>query len=695
MLQSNLLYGSGLTMEKMKTREGGRSARSSFTRVVSLGVCSALLATGAILVVASPAFALSAPTVTSASPSTLPQGVTSQTVTITGTGFVNTGVDPFAATFSNSGITVTSTAFVSATDATAIISISSVAATGAGNITITNGDGGTGTGTGVFSVTAAPTVASVAPPSLAQNQNLAVVITGSGFETGAVATFSGTGITVNSYSEVNATTEDANITATPTATLGARDVTVTNPDSSTATGTGVFTVTGSGTVTSASPASLAQGATSQVVIITGSGFASGAVATFSGTGITVNSSAYVSSTSETATVTIAANATVGPRNITVTNPDSSAGTGIGVFTVTGSGTISAVTPASLPQGSVGQNLTITGVGFASGAVASFSSAGITVLSTTFVSSTDVTADVTIAPTATLGLSNVTVTNTGGGVASGTGLFTVTGSGTITAVSPASLAQGTTAQNVTITGTGFATGATTAFSGSGITVNSTTFVSATSVTANITIAATATVGARNVTVTDPGGAAAFGTGVFSVTGPLTVTAITPAALARGSVSKSVTITGTGFATGATAAFSSTGITVNSTTFVSATSVTAIVTITATATLGVSNVTVTDPGGAVGAGTGIFTVTALALQVPHATHVNGFAVTGRTVTITITGTGFYGAPKITSNAIGTTAKVAHDSGKLLTVRISTRAKRGEHTLTIRDADGKSCRINYATR
>ncbi len=604
MLQSNLLYGSGLTMEKMKTREGGRSARSSFTRVVSLGVCSALLATGAILVVASPAFALSAPTVTSASPSTLPQGVTSQTVTITGTGFVNTGVDPFAATFSNSGITVTSTAFVSATDATAIISISSVAATGAGNITITNGDGGTGTGTGVFSVTAAPTVASVAPPSLAQNQNLAVVITGSGFETGAVATFSGTGITVNS-------------------------------------------------------------------------------------------SAYVSSTSETATVTIAANATVGPRNITVTNPDSSAGTGIGVFTVTGSGTISAVTPASLPQGSVGQNLTITGVGFASGAVASFSSAGITVLSTTFVSSTDVTADVTIAPTATLGLSNVTVTNTGGGVASGTGLFTVTGSGTITAVSPASLAQGTTAQNVTITGTGFATGATTAFSGSGITVNSTTFVSATSVTANITIAATATVGARNVTVTDPGGAAAFGTGVFSVTGPVTVTAITPAALARGSVSKSVTITGTGFATGATAAFSSTGITVNSTTFVSATSVTAIVTITATATLGVSNVTVTDPGGAVGAGTGIFTVTALALQVPHATHVNGFAVTGRTVTITITGTGFYGAPKITSNAIGTTAKVAHDSGKLLTVRISTRAKRGEHTLTIRDADGKSCRINYATR
>jgi hypothetical protein len=82
-------------------------------------------------------------------------------------------------------------------------------------------------------------------------------------------------------------------------------------------------------------------------------------------------------------------------------------------------------------------------------------------------------------------------------------------------------------------------------------------------------------------------------------------------------------------------------------------------------------------------------------PHATHVGGYAVTGKTVTITISGSGFYGSPKIKSNALGTTVRVSHDSGKLLTVRISTKAHRGEHTLTVIDADGKFCRINYATR
>jgi hypothetical protein len=69
----------------------------------------------------------------------------------------------------------------------------------------------------------------------------------------------------------------------------------------------------------------------------------------------------------------------------------------------------------------------------------------------------------------------------------------------------------------------------------------------------------------------------------------------------------------------------------------------------------------------------------------------------VTLTIVGTGFYGHVTVTSNEAGTRAVVTHDSGKLLTVRVTVRAgsRKGEHTFTIRLANGKSCRVNYLVK
>jgi hypothetical protein len=51
------------------------------------------------------------------------------------------------------------------------------------------------------------------------------------------------------------------------------------------------------------------------------GFKSGAAASFSGTGITVNSTTYNSATSLTVNITIAASSSTGIRNITVSNTD--------------------------------------------------------------------------------------------------------------------------------------------------------------------------------------------------------------------------------------------------------------------------------------------------------------------------------------------------------------------------------------
>ncbi len=91
------------------------------------------------------------------------------------------------------------------------------------------------------------------------------------------------------------------------------------------------------TVTATTPTSLATGASNQNIVITGTGFVSGSglAASFSGTGVTVNSTTFNSSTQVTANVSVSTGATVGPRDVTVTNPDGGAGTCSSCFGVYG------------------------------------------------------------------------------------------------------------------------------------------------------------------------------------------------------------------------------------------------------------------------------------------------------------------------------------------------------------------------
>jgi hypothetical protein len=79
--------------------------------------------------------------------------------------------------------------------------------------------------------TTGPYIASATPPSSSQGTTLNVDIVGSGtaFGAGTTASFSGSGITVNSTSVVDAANATANITIAADATLGARDVAVTTP----------------------------------------------------------------------------------------------------------------------------------------------------------------------------------------------------------------------------------------------------------------------------------------------------------------------------------------------------------------------------------------------------------------------------------------------------------------------------------
>jgi major membrane immunogen (membrane-anchored lipoprotein) len=107
------------------------------------------------------------------------------------------------------------------------------------------------------------------------------------------------------------------------------------------------------------------------------------------------------------------------------------------------------------------------------------------------------------------------------------------------------------------------------------------------------------------------------------------------------------------------------------------------------------TVSDPSGDVG--TFSFKLNVTTPQVPpKATSIVGHVIAGRTVTLTIHGTGFYGRPSVTSHA-GTTAIVTRDTGQLLIVRITSRARsrNGVFTFTITLSDGLACTIRYNQR
>jgi IPT/TIG domain len=231
------------------------------------------------------------------------------------------------------------------------------------------------------------------------------------------------GVSVNSVTFTSPTQITLNV-STVGAAAGTQSVTVTNPDGQTRTGNGILTVTGiagAPAITSVSPNTLGQGGT-RTLTVNGSNFQAGATTSVSGTGVTVVSTTFVSSTKLTAKVKAAATAPVGARDVTVT-------TGAGSATCTGCLTINpapVVTSTSPNRGARGATLSVDVLGsrFRSGAVAKFGS-GITVISTTFVSSTKLTVRITIASGTTTGARTVKVINPDKGTGSCVGCFTVT------------------------------------------------------------------------------------------------------------------------------------------------------------------------------------------------------------------------------------------------------------------------------
>ncbi|MDY6892832.1 MAG: hypothetical protein SVO26_03830, partial [Chloroflexota bacterium] len=250
---------------------------------------------------------------------------------------------------------------------------------------------------------AVPAIISVDPDKGAQDATLDVTITGTNL-TGTSAVDFGAGITVNGFTVDDSNQITASITIDAAATVGTRDVSVTNPDG-TDTLTDGFTVGALPTITSVDPNQDIRGTTLDVTI-TGTDFTDASAVDFSAE-ITVDGFTVDDPSQITATITIDAGAAIGTRDVSVTNPF---GTGnlTDSFTVGALPSITSIDPSEDIRGAT-LDVTITGTDFTDASAVDFSTE-ITVDGFTVDDPSQITATITIDAGAAIGTRDVSVTN---------------------------------------------------------------------------------------------------------------------------------------------------------------------------------------------------------------------------------------------------------------------------------------------
>ena len=570
-------------------------------------------------------------------------------ITITGTGFVT------GATVSIGGTSATG---VSVQSSTQITATAPAHAAGSVNVVVSNTDGQTGTLLGGFTYYGPPTVLAIAPSSGPAAGGTTVSISGTGFRAGVSVTMGGvpaTGVSVQSATEISATS--------PAHAAGPVNVVVTNNDSQNATLANAFTYLGAApTVTSVTPPSgPAIGGTT--VTISGTNFRSGAVVLVGG----VPATAVVVGGATTITATAPPNA-AGPANVTVTNDDGQSGTLAGGFLYQAAPLIADVSPGSGPSAG-GTAIIISGTGFRTGA--SVTIGGTPANAVTIVGPTQITAT---SPAHAVGSVSVVVTNVDGQTHTLASGFRYLGPApTISSIAPNAgpLAGGTI---MTIAGTNFS--GSTVVSVGGVAATGLTFVSSTQITA---VTPGHGAGSYDVQVTNTNdGQYVIKTYGFTYYPAPTIGSIAPALgpIAGGT---SVTITGTGFRTGATVTIGGTAAT--SVNVVGDTQITAVA---AAHAAGYVNVVVTNNDGQAATLTNGYRYLGPPPTLSAINPTSGPTAGGTSVVIT--GTNFVSGATVTFDGVAATSVVV-TSATQISAMTPVHAAAGVVPVVVTNADGQA--------
>jgi uncharacterized protein (TIGR03437 family) len=341
------------------------------------------------------------PTLASISPNNALAGSGAFTLTVNGTNFNGTSVVQWNGA-------ARATTFKSATQLEAAITAADVMTAGTATVTVQNPAPGGGTTSGqTFTINnPAPTLTSMDPgPVIAGGAGFTLVINGTGFNASSVVQVAGNNRTTTF---VNSTRVTIEITAADIANAGEVPIRVVNP----APGGGTSNQIPLGihnpvpTITSLDPAATTTGSGAFTLMVNGTNFVSTSKVLWNGTERTTT---FVSATKLTAAITADDVKNGGTASVTVVNPTPGGGTSNAVdFAINNPvPTITSLDPPSTFNTLPAFNLMVNGTGFVPNSVVRWNGTDRT---TTFVSSTKLTAQISAADIATDGTAVVTVFN---------------------------------------------------------------------------------------------------------------------------------------------------------------------------------------------------------------------------------------------------------------------------------------------
>jgi predicted outer membrane repeat protein len=275
-------------------------------------------------------------------------------------------------------------------------------------------------------------------------------------------------------------------------------------------------------LTSLSPASAAAGSVGFKLTVNGASFVPGAVISI---GPNAHATTFVNNTQLTTLIAASEITSVGQLDLTVANPTPGGGTSNAVkFTITAPNenpvpSIDTLGPASAAAGSVAFTLTINGSGFIASSAVQWNGAN---RPTSFVSSTKLTAQISVADIAQPGQAGVVVANPGpGGGASNAATFDIAAPGqhptpSITGISPSQImtdAASATDITLVIAGENFIGDSQAQWNGSN---RPTSYLSATQLKVIVTAADLVAGGQGSITVSNPGpGGSESNTATFTI------------------------------------------------------------------------------------------------------------------------------------------------------------------------------------
>jgi hypothetical protein len=610
------------------------------------------------------------PTIATLSPTTVPAGNPTFTLTVNGTRFcrgTNDGNGVAGTVVEWNGIALATT-YVNPTQLLATVPGSFVAAGGVANVTVYNAAPGGGVSTSVpFTIgTPPPSLTSIAPVSASVGgATFTLTATGAAFQPTSVVRFAGTDLPTT---YVNGTSLQATVAASFIALGGTYPITVHTPGPN-------------GGTTSAVNFSAINPAPILFSITPNSGLAGNGPFTLTANGASFNAQSkvrwngvdlptvLVSASQLTATVSALQSATIGGTAVTVQNPGPGGGTSLGL-TYTGSNgvpTLTTLSPAAAPQNGAAFTLTLNGAGFNAASIVKWNNVNRT---TTFVSGTQITAAIPASDLSAAGTANVRVTNNGvGGGNSATLNFTITvPAPSLTSISPTAVAAGAATFTLTANGANFQAGSLVRFNGADL---ATTYGSASQLTATVPAALVAAAGTASIEVFNPNGGWTSAAQTLTVNpGAPVLASIAPSSTVLGSGATTVVLTGSSFAPASVVRRNGVDL---ATTYLSSTSLSAVIAAPDTASVGTATLTVFTP--APGGGTSAAQTFTVGYPVPT---LGSFSpaqanVGGPQTILTVFGSGFYsgvttvrwnGAPLATTYVNATTLTAIVPAANLTT-------------------------------